>query len=329
MRSLLCMALLLTAPLSYAEWSDNLRWSIDSSTRQIYDFETDRRFDLYAAGLDLHKVFATERRDVATLILQPYVLWMPADRPRPAFFDDNEATLTWRIANINVVVLPRGRLNLRVGHFEFPFGLEHDVNTNGTLRQYSNGTNLGGKADWGLSANGFISGWQYELALTRGSGQEYHRRGDPYVVSARIGSPVENDLAFGLAAFDGRVLGGAGTIERERVGADLRWTIGPVQLLAEASIGKDFDDTVHSHLVELNWTSRYESLLVYLQHRRQSSDGTAAYRRESNGVGVRWLLNNRFTIESQFDRRRGSGSQAADANELSLHLRYRTGEAVQ
>ncbi len=309
-------------------WSDNLRWSLDASTQQRLNLDSDQWLDQYVIGLDLHKVVSNDRRDIGTLILQPYVVWLPEDRARPPFFDGKEATLTWRIANFNLRVLPRGRLNVRLGHFEYPFGLEHDINTNGTLRQYSNGVNLGGKADWGISANGLLSGWQYEVALTRGSGQEYHRRNDPYVFSARIGTPTERNLAVGVSAFQGDVLTPSGLVERDRYGADLRWSAGPLQLLAEVSTGTDFDDRVRNRLAELNWTNSFESLLAYAQHRRHTVSAAAGRRgMETNGIGIRWLINNKFTLAAQYDRRNGLGGNPINDSQISVHFRFRTGES--
>ena len=305
-------------------WTDNLRWSVDSSAQQWLNSKTDQWLDQYVVGLDLHKVFSTSRGDIGTLILQPYVVWLPGDRPRPYFFEGNEAALTWRIANFNLAVLPRGRLNVRFGHFEFPFGLEHEINTNGTLRQYGNGANLGGKADWGTGVNGQFSNWQYEVAVTRGTGQEYHSSGDPYAFSARVGTPFDRSVSVGVASFRGRIEGPTGLVERERIGVDARWARGPVGLMAEASTGKDFDDDVRSWLAEFNWTSGTESLLTYLQLRRhevaRAVDGRSA---DIVGFGVRWLLSNQITLAAQLNHEIRRFDPGLDANELRLHFRFR------
>ena len=305
-------------------WADNLRWTIDSSSQQWHNSVTDKWLDQYVVGLDLHKVFSNAYGDIGTLILQPYVVWLPGSRQRPAFFDGDEAALTWRIANVNLVVLSRGRLNVRIGHFEFPFGLEHEVNTNGTLRQYSNAANLGAKADWGAGINGQFRRWQYEVGLTRGTGQEYHDTGDPYAVSGRIGSSFDRSLSIGLAVFRGRIDSPAGLTERERVGLDVRWSAGLLELLAEASTGKDLDDDVRSWLAEINWTSPAESLLAYAQFRQlEVASRLDSRSQEIMGIGARWLVSKRMTLAAQLNQQIWRSDRSRDATELRFHFRFR------
>ena len=310
------------APVSLAgedgSFANNLRWTIDSSVQQWVDSSTEDWSDRYAVGLDLHKVFTGPRGDIATLILQPYVLWMPGDRPRPSFFDGRETALTWRIANVNWALLNRGKLNLRVGHFEVPFGLEHEINTNGTLRQYSNGPNLGLKGDWGISLNGLTRGLQYEAAVTRGTGQEYNEHGNPHVFSARVGRPFGAERSFGIAVFDGRVQTPAGLVERTRYGVDMRTQVGALGVMAELAYGDDDGDDVVSWLAELNWRNGLESVLAYLQVGRLATDLGDS---DTASVGVRWLLSRHFTIAGQFShQRRANGGLN---NESRFHFRYR------
>ena len=304
-------------------WADNLRWAIDVTAQEQLDLDADEQFEGYVAGLDLHKVISNGRRDIGTLILQPYFVWLPGDRGRPAFFDGNEATLTWRIANFNYVALPRGKLNVRVGHFEVPFGLEQDVDTNGTLRQYSNGENLGLKADWGVSINGRLPRVHYEIGLTRGTGQEYFDAGKPYAISARIGSPPDRNLIAGISAFRGRVAGAEGLAERRRIGTDVRWLSGPLEFMVEASVGKDGDDDTRSWLAEAAWSNRSNTGLLYLQQEQVDFETSRSRDLRASRIGVRWSLTNRWTIAAQIGRTVRWDAGRIDSNVGLFHVRYR------
>lgn len=302
----------------FGSFSNNLRWTIDASSQQWQVSASDGWSDLYAVGLDVHKVFTASRGDLGTLILQPYLLWLPGDGPRPPFFDGNETALTWRIANLNWALASRGRMNFRIGHFEVPFGLEHEIDTNGTLRQYSNPSSLGFKADWGVSVNGLLEGVQYEMALTRGTGQEYHDNGNPFAVSARFGTAFDGDRSFGIALFDGRVETASGLIERTRLGLDARAGVGPFGLLGEVAYGQDGDDGVVSWLAELNRTNPAENVLAYVQASRLR---TVLGDTDALSVGLRWLASRRVTLSSQF--RHGRRPDGAVNNESRFLFRYR------
>ncbi len=67
-----------------------------------------------------------------------------------------------------------GKPRVRIGHFEIPYGIEHAINTNGTLRNYRHSANLGIKADWGLAINGETTSFEYEVSASRGSAQSLH-----------------------------------------------------------------------------------------------------------------------------------------------------------
>ena len=68
------------------------------------------------------------------------------DHPKPPPFADGPND--WEFWHVS----GDGRFNIKMGHFEMPYGIEHTINSNGTLRQFS--TNLGTKVDWGVTFNG-------------------------------------------------------------------------------------------------------------------------------------------------------------------------------
>ena len=71
-------------------WTDNLRWAIDESVRGIVNGDGDVA-TLAFFGLDVHKVFSTGNRDIATLTLQPYLTRVDDLVPTPPIFDAKEA----------------------------------------------------------------------------------------------------------------------------------------------------------------------------------------------------------------------------------------------
>jgi len=78
-------------------WQENLRWTLDASSRARLDGGADDVSSGQALGLDVYKVFSSPRGDIGTLILQPYLVWIPEEDQRPAYFDDDrEVELTWR-----------------------------------------------------------------------------------------------------------------------------------------------------------------------------------------------------------------------------------------
>ena len=305
-----------------AFWTDNLRWAIDQSARVILKGDGEMA-SLVFFGLDLHTVLGTEDRDVVTLTLQPYLTRVDDLTPTPPTFDGPEDwELVWRIFNANFKLRNDGRLNVRVGHLEVPFGLEHVVDTNGTLRDFLHGPNLGVKADWGASFNGELGDFDYEVAWTRGSGNHWDDDGDPGVVSGRIGTRADADRVFGVSAFDGDVLTPGGVVERDRLGLDAQLYHRNLGFLAEVSAGKDDGTTdVRYGMLEGDWHNRDETLFSWLQlvGAARDSDHSVEAR-----LGVRWLIRNGLSASAQYtqvlDPLTSTGGRDGA---LALQLRYR------
>ena len=117
---------------------------------------------LSAVGLDLHHVFSSSTGpDLGTLRLQGYAL--RADLPNnPPLFGDNHWEWTDRISDFNFTRFSAKGVNVRLGHYQVPYGLEQTQSTYGTLRDYMSRTNLGIKADWGVTLNGQLPDYEYE-----------------------------------------------------------------------------------------------------------------------------------------------------------------------
>lgn len=182
----------------WASQAGNLRLTLDLSSRISLSTRRGKVGTEHVIGLDLHKVFSDAEGDWGTLRLQPYLTRIDNLNQRPAFFeDDDDWELVFRFCDFNFTRIGRGRFNIRMGHFEVPYGLEHLLDTNGTLRQFIPGRNLGLKADWGVSINGVFPQFEYEVALTRGTGNEFFHRGEPFALAGRIGTPRDRNFVLG------------------------------------------------------------------------------------------------------------------------------------
>ena len=306
--------------------TENLRWSIDQSARVIVDDDGDAA-TLAFFGLDLHTVWSTNSRDVATFTLQPYLTRVDGLEPTPPLFDGpDDWELVWRIFNGNFKLRDDGALNLRVGHFEVPFGLEHTINTNGTLRDYTHGANFGLKADWGATLNGDLPEFEYELGWSRGSGNEYDDEGDPGVFSGRIGTPRDEDLVLGLSVADGDFLSPAGVVERSRFGVDAQWYWRSYGLFGEVS-GGDAPGGVETWraLAEVNWRDPHETVLGWAQVVVDRRDMVSDVEHASEArIGVRWVPSAGWSLSAQLaqplDPALDTGSRAG---RLAIQLRYR------
>ncbi len=303
----------------------NVRWAIDVSTRKIRNLETDDWSSQDVYGFDLHKVFTGPNGDYGTLVFQPYLVHLKNIPNPPFFFDDGDDwQLTWRIANFNYTGFAHGKFNVRVGHFEIPFGLEQNIDTNGTLRQYSF-SNRGIKADWGVSINGNLNNLDYELALTRGSSNEILSRDDPYILSGRIGTPSHQNTIYGFSYFYGNVLAGDQTIRRKQLGLDIAHYFKQWEFLSELSGGENDNTETINWLGEISWRNLFESIHLYTQAKTSLSkinnkweDGMGV------SVGIDWKLHKQLSLGSQviheFDNPKGSNADLTASFQLRARI---------
>lgn len=303
----------------------NTRWAIDVSTRQIRNLEADEWYSQDVYGFDLHKVFTGPNGDYGTLVFQPYLVHLNNIPNPPFFFDDgNDWELTWRIANFNYTGLGHGKFNVRIGHFEIPFGLEQNIDTNGTLRQYSF-SNRGIKADWGASINGNLNKLDYELALTRGSSNEFLDRDDPYILSGRIGTPSHKNTIYGFSYFYGDVLAGTQTIRRKQLGLDIAHYYKQWEFLSELSGGENSDIEVLNWLGEISWRNLFESVHLYTQTKTSLSKINNKWEDGfSLSVGIDWKFHKQLSLGSQvtheFDNPTGSNADLTAAFQLRARI---------
>ncbi len=307
-------------------WKRNLRWDLDVSQRVVVDGDGEVG-SLGALGLDLRNVFAgDDGSDLVTILLQPYLLRGDGLSPRPGVFEeDHEYAVQWRIFNANLRLLEGGDANLRVGHFEIPFGLEQNLDTNGTLRRTPHVANFGFVADWGATLNGELDAVDYELGWSRGSGNEYLDRGGDGVFSGRIGTPREANSVIGASFVHGDFLRGASTVRRTRAAVDWTTLWRSWTFQAEASHGREDAATDSSRLlVEANWTNPHETHLAWLQllhtthHRSGSSDHSTEAR-----LGYRARVSRDWTLSAQVTQPLDQAGGVDAPTSLSLQLRFR------
>ena len=312
-----------------AQFDENLRFTADFSARVGYNWQNGKIANTEFIGFDLHKVFSGSQGDWGTLLLQGYLTRIDNIDNPPFFFDDNhDWEFLYRFFFFNYTGLAGGRLNIRIGHFEIPFGLEQIYNTNGTLYDFTNAKNLGIKADWGFSVNGELPDFEYEVSLTRGSGNEIISSGNPYVVAGRIGTSRYNHFILGLSGFYGEIYRPSvpgSTLKRTRLGVDASWYYGPIGVLGEFSFGEnDKNDVVNGYL-EINWHDSIEIWTVYSQLLPFSVETTThGWRTQFTGVvGWRYEPDNHWSISSQVSHDFVKLPLAVRQSALSFQLRYR------
>lgn len=299
---------------------DNTRFSWDYSLRSVHAAGTPRTGMLGAIGADIYHVFSSAAGNVGTLRLQGYALHADGLPMTPPFFDSaHDWEWTYRFFDFNYTRYASQGVNVRVGHFEVPYGLEQTQSTNGTLRDYFSKTNLGMKADWGFSLNGESSTHEYEFGLMRGSGNYYKDLEDNYIFAGRVGTAREENLAFGASFMSAR-LPANGFAQRERLGIDLVWAAPVATILGELNVGKDEDADITTGLFEVNVSSPDERKLAYAQLLGTDADGDD---RHWANLGLLNNLSDGTTISAQWrvDLDAMEGGERSES--FMLQLRYR------
>ena len=256
---LLSLASLLV-PASGEEPFENARITLDLSSRLSTVIDGGSEGFTHFVGLDAHNLFADENGDWGTFVGQLYMVGKDPDGA------ETDWMLTTRMLNLNMNFLGKfidGAPNIRLGHYEIPFGLEHLINTNGTLHNFMHAQNLGLKPDWGVFLNDENPAFEYELGVSRGSGMHYRRSGDPYAVSGRIGSPNEENFVMGASFYRSKLHSSPG-VRRTRYGIDLQRYFGAYGLLGDFALGDDEGESVSNSLIELNWRNPDETVFAYL-----------------------------------------------------------------
>jgi hypothetical protein len=219
--------------------------------------------------------------------------------------------------------LSRGGFNIRAGHFEVPFGLEQNIDTNGTLRQYTF-KDRGIKADWGFSVNGALPELDYEIAVTRGSGNDIESKDDPYIFAGRVGTPSTENLILGFSWLKGDIYNGTTTVSRSRIGFDLAHYFKQWETLFEISGGENEDFSTFNTLAELSWRSPLENLHSYGQFRKTREKQLSGWEDGSSiALGLNWAVTPKFNISGEWFKELESLSQNDTAQRFVMQFRVR------
>ncbi|MFH1094300.1 MAG: hypothetical protein V1739_09165 [Candidatus Omnitrophota bacterium] len=198
-------------------------------------------------------------------------------------------------------------VNVRIGHFYVPYGIQPWIDTHGTLLQSPAMEFSGIDRDWGVALEGQNDKLEYQLGLTRGSGMEYFERENSFALAGKLSTPrigehlndwlgvsflvgrifdpmaVERLRSFDMEEKEEKFMGNV--IKRWRAGIDAQKIAGPARLRFEISSGVDAGkENVLGEFLEAKyalgksnrWSTlvQFENLTQDLNHSRQDSDTT-------------------------------------------------------
>jgi hypothetical protein len=304
--------------------TDNLRLDVDVFTR-IQTTSRRKEFEaLSAIGLDMRKVFSDDSGDIGTAVLQPYLIRKdnPYMMPTRMIETDQSDEFSVELHDFyfNYTRWGRGQTNVKIGHFDVPFGLDPLVDTHFTVRQYQAMHDAGFKKDWGVELNGALPKFDYAVSATTGTGMDFTGiRESPFLIAGRIGTPSDENTVYGVSGLYGEVIDDHGAhrvdesdprgdtrqerniVRRWRVALDATHMQGQWTYRGEAAAGSDFDQTVFDSLGEIEWTHSDEMFSAYLQGRYNAQDGFDGWDEDiQSRLGVKWRLNNTLTLSAQW-----------------------------
>lgn len=150
------------------------------------------------------------------------------------------------------------RTSLRVGHFDIPYGINPIMAPRGgVFVMPPEIDDIGMKKDWGAVWKGPAGEYDYELALTTGSGLGMHSphwfddsQPAAFVTSARIGAPTYWNFQYGLSALYGKIpqlmadqRTGSRALSRWRVGIDGFYKLQQhTMFMSQVGLGQNGDD---------------------------------------------------------------------------------------
>lgn len=290
-----------TYPASSAGAASQTRFVIDYSLRLNMNLNSDHSSQMHFLGFDFFRNFSINGKDIGALLIQPYLIKAVRLNPHPGLFDGPDDTaIQFRNLYFRFAPIFDDRAQVSIGHVELPYGLEREYETNGTLHQFGNAIDGGKKVDWGIAIDGYTDSLKYDVSLTRGSGNEWRGNGDPYLLTARVGTRLDNWYALGLTVVKGELWSPTGsTSERERVAVDARLEYRHWGFLGQYSRGKNNGVSARRSLVEVNWNYGYDEWFIYAQGYRYEL-GTEADNQSTISVGLRFEPNNRFGFEMDY-----------------------------
>jgi hypothetical protein len=144
---------------------------------------------------------------------------------------------------------------------------------------------IGYKQDWGIGYRSGLGAVDYSTALQMGTGMGLERDQNTCLGSFRISNPPKGGLLLGLSMLYGSVPEMTGMtlipapensemlIRKKRIGIDVQYPAGPVNLRAEVTAGKNGDKDVVGALADLIYVPEViENLELILQMSSWSED---------------------------------------------------------
>ena len=226
----------------------------------------------------------------------------------------------------------KGKFNVRVGHFDVPFGLEQNVDTHSSLIQIMSMRNVGFKKDWGVAVGGQLPEMDYEFALTKGTGMEYRERGENYLISGRVGTPADRNFSIGISGLYGQVIDAMGVmrgmrmgmmgmpdtwfgsqsiprediIRRSRIGLDSIYLLGPYTFKGELSVGEDEGHEVINSIFEIDYLlpgmdGRLEAI-AQIQNSHQDITASGSDDDTFLTFGFNYRLSREITLQVMYQR---------------------------
>jgi len=316
----------------------------------------------HSVGFEFLKKFSNAKGDWASLLIQTRLarydrqsMLINTMRMEPAHVD---GTHDWEFEFHDAYFMYsgpfKGRFNVRLGHFDVPFGLEQNIDTHSTLVQIMSMRNVGFKKDWGLSVGGHLPETDYEFAFTRGTGVEYRERGENYLVSGRIGTPSDRNFCIGLSGLYGDVIDSMGVmrgntmemmgmpstwfgrttkpaddiIERSRVGLDCMNLLGPYTLKGEVSYGEDENQEIINSIFEIDYLfpdmdGRLEAI-AQIQNAHQDIAAPGSHDDTFLTFGLNYRLSREMTLQSMYrhDLQRIKNTENDNVVALQLYMYF-------
>jgi len=212
-----------------------------------------------SAGMELFTTFADTRGDFLSADLQVRLASDERARTDSSWaIEVHNAWLRWK---------PGLGQYLRAGHFSPAYGLEPVSDTHGRMLQTLAMQDIGFKHDWGIGYEGIAGPLDFRTAAQLGSGMGIRYRRNRYLLSARIGSPESDHVRWGISALHGLVFAAYDhrlipapeyhtcPVPKDRLGADLRVPVGPVETSTELTWGRDNSSHVLGALTQIRLES--------------------------------------------------------------------------
>ena len=299
------------------EFIANMRWTADFSAK-IQKGQNDRTATTHSIGYDIHSVISNGKKDIATIVLQNYLIRIDDLSPHSAIFsDEDDWTWFYRSFFVNYTNTCNNCPNIKFGHFIVPYGLEHEIDTAGELRDYNHGANLGLKMDWGFSLNKQNRTYEYELSYSLGSGANLDYQSGRHIISGRLSTPSYKNLIYALSLIDVNIEGK----EKQKAAIDIKYYNGLFGYFFELGSGKHNSQSVIDHQFEINWRDSRENWLLFAQSYYSKISNHPSKRALT--IGFRYQPDQRWTFEAKINQALHNNHNNKSANTLLAQMLYK------